>query len=468
VTPVRLVFAFGNITSFRLQSALATRLAPRGRAISFLYWADRDAVFDRVLTEAAGNGAVAALGDFSDSAGEIALSPAPRLRQRLIRLATPLPIMAEALRKYGTLHRTALTRATAALRRLEPSVLIVSEDGISSNLHLMAAARHLGIPVLDVPYGNAVREEFDTDLERKSRSGDLKRAEGVERWLLRATAPQWLKTGSFADALMFPPDYTLAAEYFGVTLRDAWIVHGGFAERLCVENAIGLARYRREGIPVAKMIFTGSPYCDEVVAAIADDPAARAAFRRPVRIETGRVRALVSWPPSFHDQRGGLSEFASYEEMTRTVLGFLHNLPGLRLTVSLHPAVSDGIRTMLAADGIPVSDDHVVGLIPRHDVFLTYFSSTIRWAIAAGKPVVNYDAYRLGLDIYDGAPGYVNATSFAALRDLMTPLTRAPGRFEQMADAQCGVAPDWGLMDGRCSERIDEAIVKLAGRDTKR
>src|SRR5947209_10577586 len=55
-------------------------------------------------------------------------------------------------------------------------------------------------------------------------------------------------------------------------------------------------------------------------------------------------------------------------------------------------------------------------LFRSNDLFVTYFSSTIRWAIAAGKPVLNYDAYGVDLTIYDQSPGVENFKDFAAFR----------------------------------------------------
>lgn len=116
---------------------------------------------------------------------------------------------------------------------------------------------------------------------------------------------------------------------------------------------------------------------------------------------------------------------------------------------------------LLAAEKIDISDDYVIRLIPRHDVFVTYFSSTIRWAIAAGKPVINYDAYKLGLDIYDGAGGFINVESFDAFKSKLSQLANDVGEFNRMAAAQCRAAPRWGLMDGKCSDRIASVIAGL-------
>ena len=140
--------------------------------------------------------------------------------------------------------------------------------------------------------------------------------------------------------------------------------------------------------------------------------------------------------------------------MTRDFFAWMQTLPGCDLTVSLHPAVSSVGRQAIEESGLAPDERYVIDLIPQHDIFVTYFSSTIRWAIACGKPVVNYDAYRLSLDVYDSAPGFANARDFSHFRESLSRLVRVSGAFEELASRQSAVAEQWGTLDGRCNERI--------------
>jgi hypothetical protein len=357
-----------------------------------------------------------------------------------------------------------LAAAAGLFRRIGPSVMVACEDGISTLLPVHAAARHLGIPVLEVPYGYAVQRDLEIALENKAARGELLRADGPAGRLLRKRAPQWIKQGPFEGAVMHLPSYIIAAESLGVTLRDAWIIHGGYADRLCVESEQMQAVYRAEGVPERKLTLTGTPYCDVMVRALEAAPAAGTALRQPRRIDPSRTRILVSWPPSDHEERAGHCEFRTYREMSATVLGWLNALADCEVTVSLHPAAPLADRQALADEGVRLTPDYVVSQIPQHDLFVTYFSSTIRWAVAAGKPVVNFDAYRLGLDVYAGAPGVFTVDSFDAFREVVAGLTASESRFAQAADRQIAVAPAWGLLDGQCTDRVVAEIARLASR----
>jgi hypothetical protein len=137
------------------------------------------------------------------------------------------------------------------------------------------------------------------------------------------------------------------------------------------------------------------------------------------------------------------------------------SLPNTRVTVSLHPAVGAGDRAAIAASGVTISDDYVLRLIPLHDIYVSYFSSTIRWAVASGKPVINYDAYRLGLDVYDAAPGVVTTPSVDRLMAIASGL--CGDDFAALAARQVAVAERWGMLDAPAMPRILAEIDRLAG-----
>ena len=364
-----------------------------------------------------------------------------------------------ALRDYRLRFASELSAAAALLARFKPSAMVVSEDGVSARLALHTAAREAGIPVAEVPYGYGVQEDLEIALENKRAKGELESVRGRCGTLLERFAPQWIKRGAFAGSLMFPAPHIVAAESLGMTLRDAWIIHGGWSARLFAESEQMLDVYRREGIPEDKLRLTGTPYCDVMMQSLEKSPAAKAAFRQPRKIAPGRTSLLVSWPPNYHGDRGTANEFPTYREMSVAILGWLKGLKDCDVLVSLHPATLAEDRQALAEAGIPLTDRYVIELIAQHDVFVTYYSSTIRWAIAAGKPVVNYDAYGLSLDVYAAAPGVATVKRAEEFRTAIAGLVGSDESFARVAAQQIAVAPRWGAVDGG-STRADRRRVE--------
>jgi hypothetical protein len=385
-------------------------------------------------------------------------------RSWLLEKATLLLTLSLRPNPYLAQVKTRLARADRLLADVDPVAAVVSEDGISGPFDLLTAIRDRGVPLVDVPYGFGTRRDLELEMLRKAASGEAHHPTGVYGALVRRFSPHWISGGEAPGLLIFPSKYVVGLEAAGATLRDPWIIHGGFADRLCAESAVQMRWYEGEGIPPGKIVLTGSPYCDMMAESVAADAPARRALRSGGAIDPAALRVLVCWPPSYHESRGEASEFATYAEMTRRLLGFLTRLGGCSVTVSLHPAVDAATRDMVAREMIHPSTDSILSLIPRHDVMISYYSSTIRWAIAAGKPVVNFDAYGIGLPTFDGAPGVLKTRTFAEFRVVVERLVGDPAFREEVAARQAGVARDWGVLDGGCTQRVLDVVDEVSSR----
>lgn len=352
-------------------------------------------------------------------------------------------------------------QARTMLNATNADLLIVCEDGISGNLPLISAAIKQKIPVLDCPYGYGTSRDLEKDLSNKISQGTAKMAVGPLGEEVTKKYPHWVKKGNNAGAIMYVPEFILAREELGITLRDAWIIHGGLSDILAVESQAMFDHYLSEGIPKEKLVLTGAMYADVLNDSIESAPFLKRAFKTGRKINTGRTSILVSWPPSYHATNGSLCEWNTYEDLTRTIFAHLAALKNVDVTLSLHPATEDGARQIALDAGLNISTEFVVELIPKHDVYLTCFSSTIRWAIAAAKPVVNYDFYGFDLPDYDTCPGVITIRDFKEYSRICEKLTSDQNYYKSVFSKQKKVADNWGITDGRNFHRIHEVVQSL-------
>ena len=460
-----ILFVAASAASYRIQLPFAQFCVQQGRNVAFVYDREPDAFFETVAADAARLGATAVSLDAE-------IKPGPHKSPwSLFNRAPARAKLFETIRAASTSGRMKafsdiifgrLAAATALLKRINPAVVVVAEDGVSGPLAVIAAAQRAGIKVAVLPFGYGTQEDFEIALDAKAASGDVEQPTGPEGEAIREHAPEWIKTGKHAGALLFPAEYIAVLESAGIRVRNAWVVHGGTADRICVESPQMMRLYQSEGAPAGKLALTGSPYGDFVLDALRNNPQARAAFRQPRRIDAHETKILVSWPPSYHSERGQQSEFPSYLEMTKVILEGLRSLPNVRMTVSLHPAVSAVDRNVIASYGVEPSSRYVLELIPQHDIYVSYYSSTIRWAIASGKPVLNYDAYQLALPVYHAAPGVVTMTSAAEVIGCARNLAASESAFASLAARQIAVAADWGMLDAPAMPRILSELDTLA------
>lgn len=439
-----------SLASFTMLRELAARLVRRGVPIALASQGD-DARLDEAMRAAAD-----ALGGTVHRLVE-QLASSPPLRRAIWKLQDDNP----TLRALLDHHDTHLRAARQLIRSVGPRAVVVAEDGITGNCWIIEAARRAGVPVVDCPYGYGTRRDLENDLANKERQGELRLLDGPYAEEIRRTAPQWIKRGRFAGAVMYAPEYIVARERLGISLRDAWVIHGGFSDRVCVESRQMLRHYLDEELPADRLEMTGAVYCDVMFEALAREPAARAALHTGRKIAPPQTSILVSWPTSYHAQRGALCEFATFAELSQTVLGFLASLDNVRLTVSLHPAMPEECRRIVRECPVTVSQTSLIELIPQHDLYISEFSSTIRWAIAAGKPVINYDFYRFDLTDFDAAPGVVKVNSFAEFQEVVRGQAGDERRYTHAAQLQNSVAADWGTIDGRAVDNILTMLVRL-------
>ena len=459
------LFVVGSTTAYRIHKPFAAFCASQGRKVAFVYDREPDALFQQLSRDAAAIGATAVSLDQQIGAGPHnspwSLFNRPDARAKAfdnVRKQSTNPRMAA----FANIIFGRLAAAQALIKSIKPAVVIVAEDGVAGPLAMITAAQRAGIAVTVLPYGYGTQQDFEIALDRKQAAGELETASGPEGEAIARHAAEWIKRGQYEGALLFPADYIVVLESAGIRVRNAWVVHGGMADRLFVESPQMMALYQSEGLPAEKLLLTGSPYGDFILESLAGDDAARAAFRRPVKISAGRTRVLGSWPPSYHSERGPQSEFATYSEMTHRVLSGLRDIPNVELTVSVHPAVSATDREAIEELGATVSDHYVLSLIPAHDLYVSYYSSTIRWAIASGKPVINYDAYKLNLDVYDAAPAVVTTPSADRVLATVAELANSDAAFTALAEKQVAVAPHWGLLEAPAMPRLLAELERLS------
>lgn len=466
------VLGFGLLTQLEMQKMLGRRLIACGWRVTFLFFDEGKGNAARALEVIDGIAPLVCLDQFSDE-GEARVNPFK---------THPSPILAWAsgiycrwsnraeFEEHRKDHRRTIARSFAALTRLAPSVLIYPEDGVAVNFRLLAVAKHLGIPIIDVPYGFWWRARYNIRVEDRHNARkpeDRKRfvATGHDLWALRALAPQWLATPALPGAVYFEPEFILSLEAAGVSLKDPTTLMDGYADVLCVESDAMRRHYLNEGVRPSRMAMTGSPYCDEIVDSLGRDDQARAAFRVPRFIVPNRPRVLITWSQDHHAERARFSEFLTYEDMTLAFFRRLRELQGIEVTISLSslsPRCPPEAFAWIKECGFSVTHEDIIWLIPRHDLLVADHSSTRRWAFACGKPVVSYDSY--GLERHVSGKGFLRSTRVEEVIAHIDRLTKSEDAYRELAVPQCAEAESWGMMDGHCTDRIVQTIERAIDR----
>lgn len=381
--------------------------------------------------------------------------PLGRITRLVARVRIDRHLNQPRYQAFFSLLSRQLIAAGQILDRHQVSLVIVFQDGASGNAPLIRAAAIRGIPVLDCPYGFGTSRDFEDYLKEKQREGSLVVLEGAVREIMLRDYPRWTRKLDGKDVVMYPPDYIVARERLGMGLKLPWVVHGGNATILAAESQAMREHYIDEGIEPDKIAMTGSVYCD-----VLHEVLIRCQSEAPTAAEP--LVVLLSIPPSYHDLRPDTNEFSTYEEMCAQLIRTVLEAPHTTLTVSLHPGMTEHQRAVVERLGVNVSNEWIMRLIPACDVYVTTFSSTIRWATVCGRPVINYNAYAYSSRDYDDVRDIYKVTSVEDVRRILSQLTQQRV-YREAAARQWDVGRRWGMLDGKNFARTHQLIRNLYG-----
>jgi hypothetical protein len=340
--------------------------------------------------------------------------------------------------RYQTELRNAFLRT---LSSVAASLLILFEDNAETDSGIwIDAANVLGIPSAIIPFTIA-----DSVEPAESHRPDPLFHVSSNKYneLAAQRFPEWTITHRGIDLIRRPGISILAAEWLGLAPPDPWILNSSHANAVAVESEAMMQHYQRLGVSPDRLRKTGS---------LSDDILHANRARGD-----GRPTILCAFPPNQLSVRPGL-EFTEYRALVGFWLGALKQT-GWHVIVRPHPALPAVDLEILRSHGVEMSTSHTAALIPQCDLFVACVSSTIRWALAMGKPVLNYDVFRYAYRDFDDVPAVLTVDTKVSFADALERLTS--GGLDQLTAAAQRDANRWGEIDGRSGERILQLLDSL-------
>lgn len=451
-----IVFCVYSVSQIRIFEEFARRM-PESEPCLFLSFNDGQQVNETLRASATRRSSrLEVLSELSDNIGDAEII-SERGRTDLKTFQRKFPL--------NESYCNILLRQKAACRKLlldkAVDTVIVCEDGPGGCGPLIAVAQDMGILVVEMPFGIGEMRDYQLYIENRAEEKTLNFvSDDATGRALRKYAAKWILPTQYGSITLFPPEFVLARIAVGLDLPEPWVVHGGPADALFVESEAMERIYKREKVPSGKRIMTGSCYADAVYDEVATDPALMRAYQTASMIDPERPRILIALPPSYHGERK--AEFATYEATFERLLnGCKAAHPHAHITVSVHPAADELTREIVSKLADDVSDEWLLRLIAKTDVFMPVFSSTTRWALMAKKPIVNYDLYQFHLPTYDTAPVVFTTTSLETALQRLKSILATPESYHIAALEVSECSSEWGMMDGKNFERIWNALQDL-------
>ncbi len=357
------------------------------------------------------------------------------------------------------LHKS-VSRVNTAFDSLRPDLLVMSIDlaGYDSGAYVAVAHRRrrkallissimsIGLDTAEVYYHNP-----DYHVRGRTR-----------RWLARAF-PHWVLRHRGRDIFRCPPGRVLAMELLRIAPPKPWLFNSSWADTFNMESDGMLEYYAAAGVPREQMVVTGSTADDVMATVQAQIVARRESLCGSLGLRPDVPLILTALPPDFLNQPGGRPEcdFRDYDSLADFWLKTCCSIPGHSVVIALHPSVPPVDAVKFERYGARVAPLNTAELVPLCDIFVASISSTIRWAIACGKPVVNYDVYRYRFTDFIGMEGVITFEEQDEFVSVLRRLTADPAYAMEIRKKQAAIAAVWGRLDGKSGQRMVELVRRL-------
>jgi hypothetical protein len=348
------------------------------------------------------------------------------------------------------LKRAAVAAEVLAQRTY--SAIVLSEENVELDTAVwVAVARRKGVRSIIVPFTISNTAEF---IESYVGHAPYQVSANPQNRLVARLFPEWTERQKGHHFLRTHYAKVLAVERLGLTPPNPWLLNSGYVDAIAVESLAMHDYYRAAGIPEQQLVTTGSLTDDLMADVLRQAADKRRTLLQDLALPQDRPVLLAALPPDqkTYDRPG--CEFCGFDDL----IGFwgqtLAAAAGWNVIVRPHPKTRPEHLDALRRHGVAISYIDTAELVPLCDVYVAAVSATIRWAIACGKPVVNYDVYQYGYRDYEGVEAVRLVNTRAEFAREIERVTGDQAYRSKLTACQQRDANRWGMLDGQTGRRM--------------
>ncbi len=382
----------------------------------------------------------------------------PDIPAHALALTSALP-EAERLRVWAEVDaiRRRINFCDDWLARLNVDAVILPEDNVERDSYAwVESARRRRIRSVVLSYGAlSAQEAVNAYKFSPTHAVNPLQSEWVRQHL-----PRWLSEGEGYAITRLPYYQLLARELTMTAPFNPWLVNAGHADAIALESAAIKATYIEFGFLPNQLRVIGHPFQDILADLLRGRDRHREALFARCGLDRDRPLVVVAMPPDQFPCRQGV--YPSYADLVSAFACLPAQLAHCNVVISPHPNLSERASALIRGTGVTMIAAPVVELLPLADIYVACVSSTIKWALACGIPVINYDCYGYQYSEYRDLPqvlcvddedGFREALKLVGNHELREPLI-------QSARKQ---ATHWGALDGGAFRRLIDLCFSEVG-----
>lgn len=348
-------------------------------------------------------------------------------------------------------------RRVKSFRRLlqarQISLVVLAEDNVGHGTGAFTrAAEQIGVPVVTIPYTIANAREFAESYF------DVAEHQ-IRHWPNRLIArryPQYVYEHRGRRLLRLPGWHALAQELLRLAPPRPWAYNSGRSAAVVVESEHTVEYYRKSGLTSEPLLALGALFDDDIAAVAAEADSRRRLLNVRYGLDPTKPLLVCALPPNQLPSRPRCA-FRTFDDLVRAWIRPLAELKNYNVVVSLHPRLNREAMQFIEDEfGVPIIAGPTSELVPLCDLYVASVSATIRWALACGKPVINYDVFEYRYDDYDDARGLITLSTHRDYRTFLLRVDDNSAHREQLQEFAEADRRRWGDFDGGAVARIIE------------
>lgn len=273
---------------------------------------------------------------------------------------------------------------------------------------------------------------------------------------LKTVGGRWVRIFGEKIFLLLPISKIVSFYLVNYKPKNPWVLNFDLSDKILLESQSMVKLYQSLGFSSQQLEKTGSLNDDLMAKITSLHQQKRSSLQVKYNIPSDKPFILVGFPP---DQFPRIeAELQSYNQLIEAFVKALSPYLGsFTVLISKHPRITRPLSEM-TEKGFIVCDEPTIELIPLAHIYIASASATIRWAIASGIPVINYDLYRYRYSDYSTANSIVNTESSSEFSKKLHELLTNKNYFNDLKATAQKEAPDWGTLDGKSADRIVKLI----------
>ncbi|HFR5646733.1 TPA: hypothetical protein ACHWUN_003215, partial [Legionella pneumophila] len=255
--------------------------------------------------------------------------------------------------------------------------------------------------------------------------------------------------------IRLPLKQLIAMDLLDLAPKQPWTINSGDSALILAESQFSKDLLVKEGINRRRIKIIGSLKFDSMTPILNDSTRYKQELYQKYNLKLTKKLILCAFPPNLPNRLS--HDFQNYEDMTKKWISTLQ-LSDYNVLYSVHPSgFPDTANAIRSLDQIVVEED-IANLIPLCDVYLASVSSTIKWARACNKLVLDYDCFHFNYRTYEKDPAIIAVKSLNELKEWITRLNnQSVSKIHDQLNPS--LHPNyWGIIDGRSLWRINNYI----------